>query len=100
MEIIHRYIICFNLCWYVIIQQHKKRSYYCKYNTGVLGTIFISEGLGEIKKIEDAERRYKQELTISEIIRQDLLLIEKDLKDVLGKFLNGEKLGKLGKGVE
>lgn len=47
-----------------------------------VAVILINQSLTEMKKIEDAARRYKQELTVSEIIKQDILLIDKDLKEI------------------
>jgi len=48
----------------------------------ILSGNLIRQSLNEMGRIEDAERRYKQELTISEIIRQDLLLIDKEFKEM------------------
>lgn len=47
-----------------------------------LAVIMISQSQEEMKKIEDAQRRYNQELTVSEIIKQDLLLMEKEIKEM------------------
>ena len=48
----------------------------------ILAVSLIRQSLTEIEKIESAERRYKQELTVSEIIKQDLLLIDKEFKEI------------------
>jgi len=47
-----------------------------------VAVILINQSLTEMKKIEDAARRYKQELTVSEIIKPDLLLMDKEFKEL------------------
>src|SRR3989338_9803294 len=47
-----------------------------------LAASLINKSLTEIKKTEDAARKYKEELTVSEIIKQDLLLIDKEIKEI------------------
>ena len=48
----------------------------------VVAILLINSSLTEMKKIEDSIRKYRQELTISEIIKQDLLLMDKELKEI------------------
>lgn len=55
----------------------------------IISMFLIGESIGKMKIVEDAERRYKEELTINEIIKQDKLLVDLDLK-----FIQYNKISK------